>query len=165
MSSGALPPSAPMWTSAAGSAFGSSRRRRSCGAMGSNFGGRGGDSAAGGQRNRLPCSERSVSPGFFLHLTFATRKPLNKLAAQKPSKVLRRQYQPNSLCRVGIWPLSLEINRLWSEAKVNVRLTQFVAPRRVIVRLVKISLLGVRPLMIVSVRKRGDLYLLRLWRE
>jgi hypothetical protein len=39
------------------SAFASSRRPRSCGATGNNFGGRRGDSASLGRQNPLTCSE------------------------------------------------------------------------------------------------------------
>jgi hypothetical protein len=76
-----------MSTSVVASAFGCSRRPRSCSGTESNSAGRRGDSAGLGRQNRLPCSEWSVAL-FFLHITFATRKPLNQLASANTSKVL-----------------------------------------------------------------------------
>ena len=71
-----IAPSAPMSTSEAASAFGSSRQPRSCGATESNSG-RDGDSAGRGRRKATPPLVCSVELRLLLHLTFATRKPLS----------------------------------------------------------------------------------------
>jgi hypothetical protein len=91
MSSGGLPPSAPLSTSVAPSAYAWNRPPRSCGCTASNSARRG---VSGGlaRRDRRLCSERSVVfRGSFLHLTFARRNPLNALARANPSKVLKPQ--------------------------------------------------------------------------
>src|SRR5271155_5466672 len=101
MWSGALPPNAPMSTSVAASASGLKRRRRSYGGMASNSG-LGDDSAGVGRRKPLPCSKRfSVVLGFFLHLRFTTRKPLNELVEAEASNVLIYAHRvTNALCRL-----------------------------------------------------------------
>jgi hypothetical protein len=86
MSSGALPPSAPISTSVAALVSGSNWRLRSFGSMESNFEYHR-DSAGHDQRNHLACSKWSAA-AFFLNLTYATRKPLNGLAYAKTSKML-----------------------------------------------------------------------------
>jgi hypothetical protein len=77
-----------MSMSVAASVSGLSRRPRSYGGMGSNSG-RGGGSESLGRRNPLPCFESQSHAGFFLNLTFATRKALNGLGEAKASEVLK----------------------------------------------------------------------------
>src|SRR5215469_3611926 len=68
---------------------GSNPQLRSRGNTESNSDGRRGASAGLGRRSRLPCSDLlSPSDGFFLNLTFATRKPLNGLGEARAAKVL-----------------------------------------------------------------------------
>jgi hypothetical protein len=74
-----------MSMSVAASVSGSNLRPRSCGDMGSNSGGRRGDSV-GPPAGEVPSPALSAAQ-FFLDISFATPKPLNGLALAKPSKV------------------------------------------------------------------------------